>query len=81
MSARPKFARRIKPGDKIAHPTRGTFGTVVSVHHVEARETPGRPWGVMSGWMENPADPRIHWGWTYPAESLVIVLGGTDSSI
>lgn len=74
MSAKPKFARRIKPGDKIAHPTRGKFGTVVTARYLPPAEAPGRPWGLMSGWMEDPAVPRVHWGWTYPAESLVVVL-------
>ncbi len=74
MTAAPKFARYITAGDRIPHPTRGTLGVVASVHWVSPTETPGRPYGVMSGWMVNPADPRVQWAWTYPADSLVLTV-------
>jgi hypothetical protein len=66
------IARYIRKGDKIMHPTRGKFGTVVTVQFHEPGTTPGRPWGVVSGWMSNPDNPKEQWGWNYPTDSIVL---------
>lgn len=76
MSATPKFARYIKPGDRIPHPTRGEYGTVETVRYHSPGEWMGarvRPFGTVSGWMIAP-DGRTRWGWSYPADSLIVRL-------
>lgn len=68
----PAFARYIRTGDEIRHP-HGFRGTVTTVHYTPASETPGRPWGTVSGWMTNPDRPGSVQGWSYPAETLILV--------
>lgn len=73
MSATPTFARYIKNGDRIPHPNRGVFGTVETVRYHTPREAPGRAWGLVSGWMIAP-DGKTRWGWSYPADELIVKL-------
>jgi hypothetical protein len=67
------FARYVKTGDVIPHPSREEHGPVTSVHFTPAEDAPGRPWGVMSGWMQNPDNPSESWGWSYPADQLLFI--------
>lgn len=69
----PFYVRYVRTGDKIPHPTRDAVGGVTSINFTPATETPGRPWGVVSGWMTNPNNPSEQWAWSYPAETLLIV--------
>lgn len=73
MSATLMFARYIKTGDRIPHPTRGEYGTVETVHYHAPQDAPGRPWGLVSGWIFAP-DGKTRWGWSYPADEMVTVL-------
>ena len=67
------YARYIHKGDSIPHPSRNIPGIVTTVNFIPASETPGRPWGVVSGWMQNPENPSMLWAWSYPADQLVVV--------
>lgn len=72
----PMFARYVKTGDGIPHPSRDVAGVVTSINFTPASETPGRAWGVVSGWMANPDNPSEQWGWSYPADKLLFVRRG-----
>lgn len=67
------FARYVKTGDRITHPSRDVAGMVTSINFTPASETPGRAWGVVSGWMSNPENAAESWGWSYPADQLLFV--------
>lgn len=66
------FARYVRKGDIIRHP-HGFAGMVVTANYAHPDRTPGRPWGTVSGWMTNPDKPGAVQGWSYPAETLLLI--------